>query len=179
MTTRRIFIACGVAVAGAALGVAGTLALEARSDDSTTADRQALVAERGATVMPFDLSRTTHVFAKQKDGGIQTVIAKTGNAADVPKIRGHLREEAAAFSRGAFTDPAAIHGMAMPGLAALSSGFRRIRIRYTDVPAGGRIRYSSNDPALVQALHVWFDAQLMDHGAHAMPSMPPPLVPDG
>jgi hypothetical protein len=68
--------------------------------------------------------------------------------------------------------------MAMPGLGALSTGFRRIRIRYMDVPAGGRIRYSSGDPSLVRALHVWFDAQLMDHGAHAMPAMPPPLEPD-
>jgi hypothetical protein len=131
--------------------------------------------------MPFDLDRTTHVFAKRKNGGVQIVLADREGSVDVASIRGHLREEAAAFRRGEFTDPAAIHGMEMPGLAELSSGFRRIRIRYVDVPAGGRIRYSSDDPALVRALHAWFDSQLIDHGARAMPAIPapPPLGPDG
>jgi hypothetical protein len=39
------------------------------------AQRQADVAQRGAQVMPFDLSATKHVFTKTADGGVQRVIA--------------------------------------------------------------------------------------------------------
>jgi hypothetical protein len=39
------------------------------------ADRQAEVAQRGATVMPFDLDRTTHRFTKSPTGGVQSVVA--------------------------------------------------------------------------------------------------------
>jgi hypothetical protein len=51
-------------------------------------------------------SKTTHVFTKTATGGTQTVTAN--DAADTTQIRlirGHLREEAAKFSRGDFTDP--------------------------------------------------------------------------
>jgi hypothetical protein len=123
--------------------------------------------------MPFDLDRTTHVFVKRKDGGVQTVVAKTSeDLGEVASVRRHLREEATRFRRGEFADPAAIHGMEMPGLAQLRNGVEKVQIRYADVRAGGRIRYSTSDPALVRALHLWFDAQLMDHGADAAPAMP-------
>lgn len=167
MTSRRLVFGAGLAVAMLAAS-AGAYALHGRDGGSSLADRQALVAERGATVMPFDLDRTTHVFAKRTDGGVQTVVAdKPGDASETASIRRHLGEEAAAFRRGAFDDPAAIHGMEMPGLAELRAGFSRIRIHYEDVPAGGRIRYSTADPTLVEAIHIWFDVQVMDHGSDA------------
>jgi hypothetical protein len=37
--------------------------------------RQAEVAERGSSIMPFDLDRTTHHFAKTDTGGVQSVTA--------------------------------------------------------------------------------------------------------
>jgi hypothetical protein len=45
-----------------------------RGEDELTI-LQAKVAARGAEVMPFDLDRTTHVFTKLPDGGVQTVTA--------------------------------------------------------------------------------------------------------
>jgi hypothetical protein len=58
--------------------------------------------------------------------------------------------------------------MEMPGLAELRTGATRIQVQYKDVSTGGgRITYTTADPSLVSALHEWFDAQLMDHGAHA------------
>jgi hypothetical protein len=167
MTNRRLVVASGLAVAVPAV-FAGAYAVHARGGGSTLADRQARVADRGATVMPFDLDRTTHVFAKRSDGGVQTVVAdRPDDHSEIASIRRHLREEAAAFRLGSFDDPAAIHGMEMPGLAELRAGFARVRIRYVDVPSGGRIRYSTSDPVLVRALHAWFDTQLMDHGSDA------------
>lgn len=126
------------------------------------------VAARGGEVMPFDLERTTHRFAKGAGGGVQTVVADDPADADqVLLVRRHLKREADRFRAGRFDDPAAIHGMEMPGLAALRAGADRLAIRYSDVPAGGRISYSTDEEDLVAALHAWFDAQVMDHGAHA------------
>jgi len=118
--------------------------------------------------MPFDLERTTHRFAKQSNGGIQSVVADDpADAEQVALIRDHLTREAEEFRAGRFDDPAAIHGMEMPGLAALRAGADRLTVRYADVPAGGRITFATEAVGLVAALHAWFEAQVVDHGAHA------------
>ncbi|TMS00579.1 aspartate carbamoyltransferase [Nonomuraea basaltis] len=131
-------------------------------------DRQAEVAAKGSQVMPFDLERTTHTFAKGADGGVQTVVADDpSDSGQIRLVREHVTQEAAKFARGDFGDPAAIHGDGMPGLTALSQGYARITTSYAEVPAGARITYRTEDPALVKALHAWFDAQVSDHGAHA------------
>lgn len=131
--------------------------------------RQAAVAERGAAVMPFDLERTTHIFAPQPDGGLQQVIAHDPqDTTQITLIRGHLQEEAAKFQQGDFNDPATIHGDAMPGLAELRAGYAQIEVAYAELPNGAEIRYTTSDPAMVTAIHNWFQAQLSDHGNHAM-----------
>ena len=77
-----------------------------------------------------------------------------------------LREQ---FLAGDFSGPAQLHGPDMPGLASLRQAPRgRLRIAYHDLPEGAMLRYSSPDPALVDALHRWFRAQLDDHGDDAM-----------
>lgn len=132
--------------------------------------RIANVAQRGAQVMPFDLDRTLHVFERTDDGGLQTVTARAAADHDqIALIRAHLREEAASFSRGDFSDPAAIHGDTMPGLAELRASAGQIDVRYSDLPDGAQISYRTDDPALIEALHHWFAAQLSDHGQHAAP----------
>ncbi len=151
-----------VAVVGAAAGIGLALA----RDDATS--RQEQVAERGRRVMPFDLDATTHVFRADARGGVQEVLADdVADRRNVRLVRMHLQEEAAAFSRGDFGDPAAIHGDEMPGLSALRAGYRRISVRYAKLPAGARLTYRTEDPELVRALRAWFDAQLFDRGAHA------------
>lgn len=135
---------------------------------SSSIDRQADVAERGASVMPFDLDRTTHHFTKTDTGGIQTVVADDPAAdGQIRLIQQHLNHEADRFRRGEFTDPARIHGGDMPGLAALHDSAGKITIDYAATDDGARITYRTIDPALVAALHAWFDAQVSDHGHHA------------
>jgi uncharacterized protein (DUF305 family) len=130
--------------------------------------RQDVVAERGAEVMPFDLDATTHVFDPTDFGGIQTVVADAqADTEQVALVRAHLRAEASSFARGDFSDPTAIHGADMPGLAILEASSAAMDVAYRDVPGGGEIAYRTTDPAVVQALHDWFAAQLMDHGDHA------------
>ena len=137
--------------------------------DGGLAQRQQEVAEAGSEVMPFDLDATTHHFVKLENGGLQSVLADNDDPEQIALIRAHLTEEADRFSRGDFHDPAGIHGHDMPGLHALVTGHDLLRVAYREVPRGAEIRYSSDDPALVQALHQWFDAQVRDHGQHAQP----------
>lgn len=137
--------------------------------DSDLERRRAAVAEAGRTVMPFDLEATTHVFENLDDGGRQSVVAGADDPGQIELIRSHLSEEGERFARGDFHDPAMIHGDEMPGLHTLIMGHKRLKITYRDVERGAEIRYGSEDPALVEAIHQWFDAQRSDHGQHAQP----------
>lgn len=148
--------------------VGGSL-LASRGHNRPAAGDQAAMATRAAQVMPFDLSATTHTFTKTDVGGIELVLANDpSDSRNVELIRSHLQDEAAAFRRGNYSDPARIHGMDMPGLDELEAGASRVDVRYDPVIGGARITYSSSDAVLVAALHAWFDRQDVDH---AMPDM--------
>ena len=130
--------------------------------------RQANVAAHGAQVMPFDLDQTHHVFDPLDDGGLQTVTANDpANEEQIGLIQEHLAEIAQEFQEGNFSDPAQIHGHQMPGLEELRAGASRIEITYSALPDGGKIRYLTEEPDLINAIHHWFMAQLSDHGQHA------------
>jgi len=169
-TWRKLALAGGALMVAsvavlAALATAGAVGSGQTSPDEV---RQEQVAERGAEVMPFDLEATTHVYEKTEDGGVQKVVADDpGDAENVAAIRAHLEEEAAAFSRGEYSDPARIHGEDMPGLAELEAGAEAVEVRYEEVPGGARIILTTRDRDLVRAVHDWFDAQLSDHGGDA------------
>jgi hypothetical protein len=135
---------------------------------SANGERQREVAARGAQVMPFDLDGTTHTFRPTRTGGVQTVtVDDPRDDHDRTLVRDHLRSEAERFARGDLGDQAEIHGHDMPGLATIEAHAADIRVAYGDVPDGGRITYTTDDPELVAAIHDWFDAQLSDHGAQA------------
>ncbi|HKR45381.1 MAG TPA: aspartate carbamoyltransferase [Paraburkholderia sp.] len=146
----------------------GAAALSSAAIAEVTA-RQGDVAQQGAKVMPFSLAATTHIFTKTPDGGIQQVVAKHHDPKQVALIRGHLAGIAQQFATGDFEAPEQIHGKDMPGLAALRTAQPgELKIDYRDLPNGGEIVYRTDEPRLVAALHVWFDAQLTDHGHDAM-----------
>ena len=158
LTLGVIIAAAGVAAAAAAFAVLG---------GEGNGARQAAVARKGATVMPFDLARTTHFFDDRKTGGIETVTANdSSDTAQVGLIRAHLSAEAKRFAHGDFSDPANIHGQDMPGLAQLANAGEKLHVTYKELPAGARITYASGDKAIVGAIHQWFAAQRSDHGAH-------------
>jgi hypothetical protein len=149
-----------------------TLAVLAASPAiAADAPRQTQVEHNSERVMPFSMDATMHRFVPTAGGGVQSVLVHNGDAKQVALVRSHLRKEAAAFIRGDFADPAAIHGGRMPGLQAMHAGAKRIGVRYADVPKGATITYSTTDPELVSAIHAWFKAQVSDHGAHASMQM--------
>lgn len=149
-----------------ALLLAGPAAMARPADEQ----RQAEVAGRGGDVMPFSLSATQHVFTKTRQGGIQRVVARDpADTAQVRLVRRHLHQIQAQFRRGDFAGPAHIHGQDMPGLARLAAAKPgELAIEYRDVRGGAQLAYRSGSPALVSAVHAWFDAQLSDHGHDAM-----------
>lgn len=165
---RLLTVGMITASVGAALGAALLIGGPQQDGDNGQTGRQEAVAERGRTVMPFDLEQTTHHFTPTETGGVQGVVAdQPDDAKQISLIRTHLQEEAKAFGRGDFGDPAQIHGDGMPGLAELEDGYERIEVRYRERPDGATLTYTTAEPVLVDALHDWFEAQLSDHGDHA------------
>jgi hypothetical protein len=119
-------------------------------------------------VMPFDMSKTVHIFKMTESGGVQRVIAKDAGATDqIALIQQHLKHEAENFQRGDYSDPATLHGANMPGLEDLRSGASGINVLYADLPAGAEITFETTDLHLLTAIHRWFGAQLSEHGADA------------
>lgn len=150
-----------VAASGGAWYAFGRGHHAAASTDGATA--------RAQQVMPFDLNRTKHTFTKTADGGTEEVVVKdSSDTRDLTLIRSHLSTVAAEFRKGDYSDPAKIHGMDMPGIKELEAGAARVNVAYADIPGGAQIRYSSTEPALISALHAWFDRQISDH---SMPGM--------
>ena len=120
------------------------------------------------SVMPFDMSKTLHIFKMTEQGGVESVIARDSVATEqLALVRGHLRHEAAEFQKGNYSDPAALHGASLPGLKKLKEGASRIRVSYADLPNGAAITFETTDLHLLTAIHRWFGAQLSEHGADA------------
>lgn len=150
---------------------AAALVVLLSSSVSANDPRQVQVERKSERVMPFSMDASLHRFVPTPTGGVQTVTVHHGDARQVRLVRSHLRKEARSFARGDFTDPASIHGGAMPGLQAMHAGAKRISVRYADVSNGAAITYATADQALVSAIHAWFKAQVSDHGAHATMKM--------
>jgi hypothetical protein len=111
-------------------------------------------------VMPFSIDLTKHLFTPTANGGTQAVLVPDGDGKQIALARSHLRKEPAAFARGDYSDPAAIHGSAMPGLASLQRSRGKIQVSYADVSNGAKIVFVTQDAQLVDALHRWFSAQV-------------------
>ncbi|MGE5258361.1 MAG: hypothetical protein ACM3KE_16925 [Hyphomicrobiales bacterium] len=130
--------------------------------------RQEQVHQMGHRVMPFDLSKTVHIFKMTESGGVQQVVAKDPGATDqIALIQMHLQHEAVMFQHGDYSDPASLHGSDMPGLKDLQAGASRIKVSYATLPYGAEITFETTDLHLLTALHRWFGAQLSEHGADA------------
>lgn len=120
------------------------------------------------TVMPFDLSKTVHIFEMTESGGIEKVLIRKPVYADqLPLIRQHLKHEAEKFQRGDYSDPAGLHGAGMPGLKELEVNASLIDVSYAELPDGAQITFKTGNLHVLTAIHRWFGAQLSEHGADA------------
>ena len=135
---------------------------------STSVDRQEMIHMNGMSVMPFDLDKTQHVFKKTDTGGTQDVVVKSlSDTANLAMIRMHLKMEAENFAKGDYSDPAGLHGEDMPGIKVLERSYSKMNVKYSEIENGARVDFSSTDSEAVAGLHMWFDAQMSDHGKDA------------
>lgn len=135
---------------------------------ATAQTTQEHVHHMGHNVMPFDLSKTTHIFQMTESGGVERIIIRDASARDqVTMIQQHLQLESIAFQRGDYSDPASLHGANMPGLQELRAGASQVKVSYSPLSTGAEIIFTTTDIKLLTAVHRWFGAQLSEHGADA------------
>jgi hypothetical protein len=137
---------------------------------SAQTTRQEYVHHMSHEVMPFDMSKTLHIFKMTEQGGVERVVTrKQGERDQIALIQQHLKHEAGLFQKGNYSDPAKLHGADMPGLKELEAGASHIRVSYAALRNGAEITFTTTDIHLLTAIHRWFGAQLSEHGADAIP----------
>ena len=150
--------------------LAVAIVLLAATPISAQTTRQQHVHQMSHRVMPFDMSKTVHVFKMTEYGGVQRVVTREAKWHDqIALIQQHLQHEAERFQQGDYSDPEELHGADMPGLKELEEGASRIKVSYAALPNGAEIRFETSDLHLLTAIHRWFGAQLSEHGADAKP----------
>jgi hypothetical protein len=138
----------------------GTTRTTGASQDSQ--DHHAGVMKRGAHVMGFDQTTTTHHFRLTKSGGVIEVTAN--DAADktaISQIQTHLQHIAGMFSEGNFSAPMLIHAQEPPGVAEMKRAGAAIGYKYEPLARGGRVVV--NTAAHVNAVHEFLRFQITDH----------------
>jgi len=138
------------------------------SNDSALIMRRMMIHSRSHMVMPFNMNKVTHYFIKTKSGGVLMIKAKNPkDTVQINLIRMHLKKEHALFSNANFKDPKTLHGMNMPGLKVLSKSKGKFKVTYNELKDGAKLTFVSFHPGVIKALHIWFNAQLKDHGKDA------------
>ncbi len=128
-------------------------------------DPHSAMNHRGAEVMGFDQTKTTHQFLLYPDGGAIAVSANEASDLDSrDAIRSHLPHIALMFGEGNFSAPMLVHATDVPGTAELSERKDRIEYKYVETPRGGRIDIATNDEAALKALYEFLRFQIRDHG---------------
>lgn len=129
------------------------------------------VHQRMQQLVPFSLNKTLETFTKTVHGGIQHIVAKSADdTKQIQLIQAHLRKLAGEFAKGDFSMTERIHGSEMPGLTVLKTAKPDdIKFEYKALPDGAQIHYSTEYLQFVQALHLWFDAQKIEHGNAEIP----------
>ena len=148
-------------------------------DSARAADRAfAAVQARGQGVMGVDQYTSAHVFEDLPDGG-RIVLDReaTSDTAGVATIRAHMREIAAQFALGDFTNPGLVHARDVPGTAVMAARASTLSYTATDRPRGAEVRIRSADAEAVKAVHEFLAFQRADHRAaghetHAMHDSP-------
>jgi len=130
--------------------------------------KQEQVHHMSHQVMPFDMSKTVHLFKMTDSGGVQKVLVRNPQETDqILLIRQHLSHETIMFQHGNYADPTKLHGSDMPGIAELRANQSKVHVSYSELPEGAQIIFETKDLSMVTAIHRWFGAQLSEHGADA------------
>jgi hypothetical protein len=127
-------------------------------------EHQSEVEKHGDMVMGFPHDKTTHHFRLLSDGGaIEVTVNDAYDAENLGMIRMHLKHITAMFSNGDFSIPMFVHSEVPPGVAEMKD--RRTEITYTfeELPTGGRVRITTANHDVLNAVHDFLTFQIQDH----------------
>jgi len=123
----------------------------------------AALQRRGERAMGVDQYTSVHRFEALPDGGRIRLARAAADSAGAAIIRAHMREIAAAFTRGDFTTPGFVHARDVPGTATMARRRKAIRYEARDVPGGAEVRITTRDPEALAAVHEFLAFQNTDH----------------
>jgi hypothetical protein len=139
------------------LGVMTTLGASQNAQD-----HHAGVMKRGAHVMGFDQTTTTHHFRLTRSGGVIEVTANdAADTAAITQIQTHLQHIAKMFAEGNFSAPMLIHAQEPPGVADMKRAGTAIGYKYEPLARGGRVVVDT--ASHVNAIHDFLRFQITDH----------------
>ncbi|HET9794453.1 MAG TPA: hypothetical protein VFS34_08315 [Thermoanaerobaculia bacterium] len=119
---------------------------------------------RGDDGMGFSQAKTTHHFQLRADGGaIEVTVRDAKDAENLGRIRAHLAHVREMFAAGDFSIPMFVHGEMPPGAATMKRRAGSIRYVYEDIPGGGRVRISTDDPDALDAIQDFLRFQITEH----------------
>jgi len=121
--------------------------------------------------MGVDQYTSIHQFDDMPDGGRIELQRQVDDSLGIEQIRSHLRHIADAFAAGDFRIPAFVHDReAVPGTATMAAKRDVIRYEFRELPRGGEVRITTDDPEALQAVHEFLAFQRADHraGGHEM-----------
>jgi TusA-related sulfurtransferase len=148
------------------------LAQEAKPDDTMKdcpmhdqhAAHHAVVESHGDQAMGFPHDKTTHHFRMMSDGGsIEVTVNDPSDKTNTGAIRSHMSNIAMMFGNGDFSTPMFIHDGVPPGVTTMKLRKAAIHYTYEEMPSGGRIRITSDDPIAVAAIHDFVRFQITEH----------------
>jgi len=138
--------------------------ISSAAQEHTSQKRSSDVDRRGAHVMGFDQSKTTHHFLLYEDGGtIDVSVMDASDKANLDAIRAHLPHIAAMFAAGNFDGPMLVHDTNVPGTSEMAEMRERLSYRFVQTPKGGRVDITTTDPDALAAVHRFLRFQISDH----------------
>ena len=163
--------------AGTAAGPAGAAAPPAMSADEHAMHHAAPLSDsafaalqqRGKGVMGVDQYASQHVFADLPDGGRISLTSNPADTAGTRTIRAHFRTLAAAFARGEFDLPGAVHAKEVPGTRVMAERRAAITYEMEELPGGGALRIRTSDVVAIAAIRAFMDFQRVEHRAPGVP----------
>jgi len=122
------------------------------------------VNERGTEGMGFSQIATTHHFILKADGGaIQVEVNDPADTESRNSIRMHLSHIAKAFTSGDFAIPMLVHDTVPPGVPVMKEMAGKIRYKYEETAAGGRVAIRTADPRALEAVQQFLRFQIAEH----------------
>jgi hypothetical protein len=133
------------------------------ADNCPMKDHAASADQHGDAVMGFAHDKTTHHFRLSATGGsIEVTANDPKDEASIAAIRSHLTAIARQFSNGNFEAPMMVHGTTPPGVETMKAS-NAIRYEYESLPAGGRVRLTTEDRQSIGAIHDFLRFQIEEH----------------